>query len=414
MAILQIKKYKIVKDENGNKIQVPKIKEIWNKETKNGTATWYFSERYEINKKIKQYKSSVFPLKRDAEDERRLFLANPIEYIKTRSKKAKIYLNEITEIKEENTDVLFKEFITYYSQYVKGSTIYCYKSKYKAHLKDLLTEYNMYKMDFNQTKEIHEKINNFNIKNSTKNTIHSTLVEFYEYLFKKNIIEQNYARNYGAFKEEKNINQHCEIRYQTVEEFNLFISVVDDDFWKLFFKFGFWHGPRKGEQRALFIDDIDFDSELVYFNKTFTRDKDGHEILGTIKNGKDGKIYLYEGCIKELKLLIKKMKLMDGFNSKWFLFGGPIKITKNAVDRKLKYYYKKLKEKYPEKQIKELTYHEFARHSHATHLYLLGKNNPNIVQIIAERLRDTPEVIKKIYVHDNEVTSNQIIKELLK
>lgn len=48
------------------------------------------------------------------------------------------------------------------------------------------------------------------------------------------------------------------------------------------------------------------------------------------------------------------------------------------------------------------------------YLYSVGKNNSNIVQIISERLRDTPEVIRKIYVHNNEVTSNQIIKELLK
>lgn len=414
MSVIQIKKYKTIKDENDNKIQMIKTKDEWNKETRNGTMTWYFATRYKLNDKSKLYKSKLFALKRDAEEHERIFLNDPIEYIKIHSKRAKIQINDVKEDKHETSEFLFNEFLIYYAKYVKESTIYCYKSKYNAHLKEILENYDMYKMDFNKTKEIHEKINLLNIKTATKNTIHSTLVEFYEYLVKKNIIEQNYAKNYGAFKQEKNVNQQCEIRFQTLEEFELFISIVDDDFWKLFFTFGFWHGPRKGEQRALFIEDIDFKSELVDFNKTFTRDKNGHETLGTIKNGKDGKIYLYEGCVEELKVHIKKLKLMDGYNQKWFLFGGPIKISKNAVDRKLKYYYNKLKEKFPEKEINELTYHEFARHSHATHLYSLGKDNPNIVQIIAERLRDTPEVIREIYVHNNEVTSNQFIKDLLK
>ncbi len=53
MSIHQIKKYKTIKDENGNKIQVTKIDKEWNRETKNGSAIFYFSVRYTINKKTK-------------------------------------------------------------------------------------------------------------------------------------------------------------------------------------------------------------------------------------------------------------------------------------------------------------------------------------------------------------------------
>lgn len=64
MAVFQVKKYKLIKDENGNKIQVSKPKEEWNRETKNNTMTWYFSTRYKIGDKTKQYKSKLFALKR--------------------------------------------------------------------------------------------------------------------------------------------------------------------------------------------------------------------------------------------------------------------------------------------------------------------------------------------------------------
>ena len=78
MAVIQVKKIKIKKDENGNKIEVPKTKEEWNKETCNGTKTWYFYDRYKLNGKVKQYCSGVFSLKREAEEHNRIFLNDPI------------------------------------------------------------------------------------------------------------------------------------------------------------------------------------------------------------------------------------------------------------------------------------------------------------------------------------------------
>lgn len=415
MAVFQVKKYKLIKDENGNKIQVNKTKEEWNRETKNNTMTWYFSTRYKIGDKTKQYKSKLFALKREAEEQERLFLSDSTSYIKEHSKRAKISEKENNFLKSERLDDLFKEFLGYYSQYVKESTLYCTRTKFKKHLTEYISELSITELTFNKTKEIHEKIDAKELSIATKNTIHSVLVEFFEYLKKKGLIEQNYAKSYGSFQEQKELPQkEKSIRFQTLEEFELFLSVVDDEFWKIFFKFGFWHGCRKGEQRALYIEDIDFEKELVNFNKTFTRDKNGHEVIGTIKNGKSGKIYLYEECIEDLKKLVKQTKLLEGYSEKWFLFGGPFKISKNMIDRKLEYYYKKAKEKYPDRNITVLTYHEFARHSHATYLYTIGKDNPNIVQLIAERLRDTSETIKKIYVHNTEVTGNKEIKELLK
>ena len=67
MAVLTVKKYKYIKDESGNKIKVEKTKEEWDRETKKSTAIYYFSERYEVNGKRKQYKSSLYEKKRDAE-----------------------------------------------------------------------------------------------------------------------------------------------------------------------------------------------------------------------------------------------------------------------------------------------------------------------------------------------------------
>lgn len=87
MAVLTVKKYKYVKDENGNKIKVEKTKEEWDKETKKGTAIYYFSDRYELNGKKVPYRSKLYEKKRDAEADRGLFLNDPIKYIQEHSKK---------------------------------------------------------------------------------------------------------------------------------------------------------------------------------------------------------------------------------------------------------------------------------------------------------------------------------------
>jgi len=140
MSVFQVKKYKIIKNENNQKIQVPKSKEEWNKETKNGTMIWYFSTRYEINSITKQYKSKLYSLKREAEEEERLFLTNPIEYIKTHSKRAKNNLRiEIqNEVKEKTLNEYFESFILYKKSFIKESSIYEGKQDWKCHISEFL------------------------------------------------------------------------------------------------------------------------------------------------------------------------------------------------------------------------------------------------------------------------------------
>ena len=205
--------------------------------------------------------------------------------------------------------------------------------------------------------------------------------------------------------------------YQTEEEFNLFMSVVDDQFWYKFFNFLFWHGPRKGEQRALRINDILLDYDSITFDETYSRTKDGGEKIGSIKNGKIREIYLAKQSKKYISELIQFYQQMEGFNKDWFLFGGYSSIYKNRIDDKLNYYYDKLEEKYPSKKIVRLTHHEFGRHSHASYLLNEGlkKGIPleEIYSIIAQRLGDTIEVIKKTYAHLYEKESNDKAKNIL-
>ena len=434
MAISQIKKYKIIKDENGNKIQVQKTKEEWNRETKNGTATWYFYSRYKINDQIKQYKSGVFAYKRNAEEEESLFKVNPLEYIKTRSKRAKIEIIEDISSSKTLNDY-FKDFCEYKKSYIKGASIYENKKDWDKHISpdlgdltpnqlNLPTVQNWFEKANKKYKETKDKTSNEIIKipysTRSKNKWYSALSEFLEYLKMKGLVEINYAKIIGSFKNPKeNVNKVKKIKYQTLEEFNFFMSELDkDDFWYVFFNFAFWHGCRIGEQRALKIKDIDFDKDIIHFHQTFTKTDSGGETIGSIKNNKERFINLSQETKPYLLKLIKFYKEMDGYSDDWFLFGGPYSTYKNRIEEKINKLYKTLQLKNPNKKIIPLTHHEFGRHSHAS--YLLDKGlekgifSDIVYEMIAERLGDTVEVIKRTYAHPYENKYNEKIKELLK
>ncbi len=89
----------------------------------------------------------------------------------------------------------------------------------------------------------------------------------------------------------------------------------------------------------------------------------------------------------------------------------------NQLEDKLKYYYDKLQNKYPNAEINTLTHHEFGRHSHASYLLNEGLKKglfiEEIYAIIAQRLGDSIEVVKRTYAHLYEVESNDKAKNIL-
>ncbi len=425
MAVIQIKKVKFIKDESGNKIQIPKTKKEWNKETKNGTATWFFSDRYITNNKTKQYHSGVFSTQREAKEEERIFLINPVEYIKTHSKRAKINYNEV-ELKDDSKtlDYYYDYFFEYDCTVNKESTAYEHKINYYKHVSPILGKEKIRNIDVISVDNFHTEIIKKNLSHLTNMKIHSVLSKFLEFLKFKGLIELNYAKIHGTFIQivDEETHEEKEIKYQTIEEFELFMKYVDDEFWYTFFNFLFWHGLRKGEQQALRWQDINFKDKTIKIHNSVSKSRTGGIKISSTKRQKDRTISIADNSYEILKKHYEYMKCFDNFNNSWFVFGYGSNINdiigRNTIDRHFKKIYDILIEKNRDKKINVLTHHEFGRHSHAS--YLLNKGIAEgyqreiIYEIIAERLGDTVEVIKNTYAHAYENKYYEQTKNLLK
>ena len=96
----------------------------------------------------------------------------------------------------------------------------------------------------------------------------------------------------------------------------------------------------------------------------------------------------------------------DGFNDKWFVFGGYRHLPSKNIDREKDQYFDLVKETYG-KEINRITNHEF-RHSHASYLISQGIRP----ELIAYRLGDTVAVIMKTYAHLFPEVEDEIIEQL--
>ena len=235
-----------------------------------------------------------------------------------------------------------------------------------------------------------KEINKYDLVTSSKQNIFNYFKTVLDYAVKKHYIDVNPFRIVDNFEKDPNKIEikHEEELYLTPNEFNKFISVIDDDFWKFFFSFAFYIGTRKGEQIAIQWKDIDFNNHTVKIYKQLNLKgfKKSNLFIPT-KNGVIRTISVPNRLWGMIIGQYNKSSKIAGFNDDFFVFGDNKYISYTTIDRKKDYYFKL-------SGIKRITMHQF-RHSHAS--LLISNNVP--LNIIAKRLGDTPDVVLKTYAH---------------
>lgn len=415
MSIHKVKKYKIIKNDEDNKMQVQKTKEEWDKETCNGTKIYYFYSRYKNSEgKIKQFRSKLFELERDAKAEEALFLCDPINYIMGTKKGFKATIK--TDIKKHTIEEMWQIYLK--NSKSKESTTYSYESNFNCHIKPYFNELGKYIEDITKQDIKNWKIyiNTLTQPNGKKYTLsykqknYTILKNIFETAVDdEEFIEINVVDLVKNFEDtDEDVYDENDIRYQTLSEYYEFIDCVDNILWKSFFSFTFWQGMREGEEQALTWNDIDLKKEKVKINKTLTTKirNGGYKITNT-KNRKNRIIPIAPEAKKYLLELYSYYSSLEGFNENWFVFGGIRFLPMTTMRRQLKKYYDIL-EKKKGKSINRLTHHEFGRHSCASYL----KNNGADIDDVAEFLGDSPKTIEKTYYHSYKDLRMERIKKI--
>lgn len=181
------------------------------------------------------------------------------------------------------------------------------------------------------------------------------------------------------------------MQFWTKEQFEHFISFVDNPLYHAFFTLLFYTGRRKGEIFALTPEDIEKDS--IIFDKSLTRKNFG-EASYNITSTKADKTQKIPIC----KAVKEELTIYKGESP--FFFGGDKPIADNTLRRVFIAYCKKA-------EMKPIRIHDL-RHSFVSMCIHLGAN----IMVVADLIGDTVEQVTKTYGHLYETDKREIIDKI--
>ena len=163
----------------------------------------------------------------------------------------------------------------------------------------------------------------------------------------------------------KNVNnQKKEMDFYTLDEFKIFISVIDNEDHALFFSILYYMGLRVGELQALTWNDIK--NNEIHITKTLTTKIKGE--IYTISTPKTKNSIRTLPIPKNLIDVLNKLKLKEkqnnSFKENWFVFGGSLPYRETTITKYKNAYCKRA-------NLKQIRIHDF-RHSCASLLINKG------------------------------------------
>ncbi|MBE6662672.1 MAG: site-specific integrase [Ruminococcaceae bacterium] len=208
-------------------------------------------------------------------------------------------------------------------------------------------------------------------------------------------VEERYSYK-NAFKEIKLPKRRAprtQMQIWTREEFEQFISVVDDPQYHTFFTLLFFTGRRKGEIFALKPEKIDLEKRSILFDASISRktldSAAYHET--TTKADKTQHIPICDVVVNELQNYKGQAP---------YFFGGERPLADTSTTR---YFQKKCEEA----GVKTIRIHDL-RHSFVSMLIHLGAN----YMVVADLIGDTVEQVLKTYAHLYESDKLEIISKI--
>lgn len=348
-----------------------------NKIPKNGYS-WFFRTYYtDMYGNRKQKQSKMYQTKTQAKEAERDFL-NQIEIVDT-----------------PNHSILFEkpfnEWLEVKKDLVKPTTYYAIKKKCVKYILNFFKNHKITSINLATIREWYDFLYSYENSTEYNNVIISYLKDIFifirdNYGIDKKIIGRIQKKKNAFSKQKEKTKKE---NYWTLEEFNYFLTFVDDYLDKLMYIFLYYSGLRLGEMIALTWNDYDSVNQTIRISKTFTNKCEGSEYL--IIDPKTTNSFRTIELKKEVAELLDKHFIKESnvynFSKNLFLFGNHIHISPTTFQKHLDKYIKLA-------NVKRITPHGF-RHSHVSLLINLGCDSREV----AYRIGDTIQIVESTYYH---------------
>lgn len=207
------------------------------------------------------------------------------------------------------------------------------------------------------------------MKNHRRNRIIEYTNAVINYAFKRYDIYTNIPSKFDKFNEKADVPVDQKMEFWTPDQFQRFISQVDDIMYLNLFTMLYATGMRSGECLALQWSDLDFEKHTISISKTVNT-KMGKEyiILPPKTKSSIRTIRAPEKLFKSLSEYRDKVVRHPAYSPQAFVFGLDRPIPNSTLQSKKHQYYSKI----PNCDFPEIRLHSF-RHSTASNLIHSGK-----------------------------------------
>ncbi len=295
-------------------------------------------------------------------------------------------IKKIDTTKELTFGDLYASYITTLNNQNKESTIFDKMVVFNTYV---LSKYKDYKISKLTKEEL------YNWQDEMWATKKPNSNEYYSFAYLKKIrsyfssflawVEKryNFPNNFKYVDLPKKRTAKTEMQFWTKEEFEQFISVVDNPTYKLLFTMLFYTGRRKGEVLAL--SPVDVQADRISFNKSITR-KTLDNTTYKVTSNKTEK--------KQFTLICKPLKdaLKDYKGDAPFFFGGDTPLAENTVTRAFDRYISIA-------GVKRIRLHDL-RHSFASYCIHIGGNFMVVANLIGDKVEQVVKTYGHLYLDD--------------
>ena len=264
---------------------------------------------------------------------------------------------------------IYNEFYLYKSDKVRPTTLSRISVQYQ-HIKPYFENVKITELTKQKYIQWQNEMNKKGLSTEYKNKIVKLLQELLNYSENMYGITSNVLKAVGKFVNPT--ERKKEMDFYTYEEFNKFISQVDDLTYKTFFTTLYYCGLRLGEAQSLNWNDIDFKKKTISINKSLTTKIKGEKFVIMPPKTKSSIRTLPIPKIAEKSLLelYNSCKKIKDFNNDCFVFGVFFPLPDTTIKKRYQKYCIKT-------NIRKIRIHDF-RHSCAS---LLINNGANITLV---------------------------------